>query len=159
MRGPGSGGGPLRAVRGRGVAGLATAIAIVVGAVAGCSGGGATPVPSVTVAAATPPPSHVSAPTSTGTVTGTATAPAAPTATPAGAGLFTPAGSMDAARVNGTLLRDGRVLMVGGHDDSGDALGSAQLFDPRSGAYSGAAGTLASARFDPAVVELQDGHA
>ena len=35
MRGPGSGGGPLRPVRGRGVAGLATAIAIAVAAVAG----------------------------------------------------------------------------------------------------------------------------
>jgi hypothetical protein len=153
MRGPGSGGGLLRPVHGRGIGGLATVLALAIAAVAGCSGGQVTPVPSAAVAAATPPPSPVSAPTATET----ATILVARTATPAGAGLFTPAGSMDATRVNATLLRDGRVLMVGGNDDSDNALASALLFDPRSGAYSRVAGTLASARLDPAVVELQDG--
>jgi hypothetical protein len=53
-------------------------------------------------------------------------------------GRFKPAGPMSAYRDNATatLLNDGRVLIVGGSNDSGTPLASAELYDPASNAFS-----------------------
>jgi len=53
-------------------------------------------------------------------------------------GRFKPAGPMSAYRDNATatLLNDGRVLIVGGSNDSGTPLASAELYDPAANAFS-----------------------
>jgi len=50
---------------------------------------------------------------------------------------FTPTGSMSTTRENftATLLRDGRVLMVGGSANGVDTISSAELYDPRTGKF------------------------
>jgi hypothetical protein len=62
-------------------------------------------------------------------------------------GTFTPTGSMGTARMvhTATLLQDGRVLVTGGiHLTSSDnsALGDAELYDPASGTFAPAAGSM-----------------
>ena len=55
-------------------------------------------------------------------------------------GSFSPTGSMRTPREGhtATLLRDGRVLIVGGSDNGIHTLDSAEIYDPASGAFSGA---------------------
>jgi Putative Ig domain/Galactose oxidase, central domain/Kelch motif len=55
-------------------------------------------------------------------------------------GLFTPTGNMNQARLQHTmsLLPDGRVLVEGGQDTSGNVVGSAEIFDPNANQAVGA---------------------
>ena len=73
-------------------------------------------------------------------------------------GLFTPTGSMGAARVaaEATQLRNGKILMVRGQDASGNALASVELFDPITGTFS-PTGSLLTARLNPTVTLLGNG--
>ena len=75
---------------------------------------------------------------------------------------FTPAGSglMPSERTyhTATLLKDGRVLIAGGMNRMGKALGSAILFDPRSGKFI-PTGRMAEPRYNAAAVQLPDGRA
>ncbi len=71
-------------------------------------------------------------------------------------GTFTGAGSTQVERLNAVLLGDGRVLMVGGRDNSNRAQASAELFDPGSDAYLPAS-SMTEPRIDPSVTVLQDG--
>lgn len=66
---------------------------------------------------------------------------------PGAAGGFAPTGSLTTARFahTATLLRGGKVLVVGGSDRIGANLASAEIFDPASGQWS-SAGAMASAR-------------
>ncbi|MGD0247541.1 MAG: kelch repeat-containing protein [Candidatus Limnocylindrales bacterium] len=60
-------------------------------------------------------------------------------------GRFKPAGPMSTYRDNATatLLNDGRVLIVGGNDEGGFSLASAELYDPAVNAFSATGTTLA----------------
>src|SRR5689334_22361884 len=57
-------------------------------------------------------------------------------------GTFTPTGSMNTARWNhtATLLLNGKVLIVGGVQESGGA--SAELYDPCTGTFNAAGNTI-----------------
>jgi N-acetylneuraminic acid mutarotase len=55
-----------------------------------------------------------------------------------------------------TLLRDGRVLIVGGRDDSGKLLASAWLYDPAGVGWAPTA-HMAAARYDHTATLLKDG--
>ncbi|HEY3054122.1 MAG TPA: kelch repeat-containing protein [Thermoanaerobaculia bacterium] len=55
-----------------------------------------------------------------------------------------------------TLLRDGRVLVSGGSDDSGNAIGPAEIFNPVTGAWSMAHANVVP-RIGHAAVLLRDG--
>ena len=72
-------------------------------------------------------------------------------------GVFAPGSSMNTVRYlhTATLLKDGRVLIVGGSNGT-TALGSAEIFNPASGTFS-LTGSLATARFYPAATLLPDG--
>src|SRR5438093_3286731 len=71
---------------------------------------------------------------------------------------FTPTGNMHVARAGhqATLLRDGRVLVTGGYDNSGSAIARAEIFSAATGMWSLAAGNIV-ARMDHAATRLQDG--
>lgn len=73
-------------------------------------------------------------------------------------GLFSPTGNLVTARYNpaSLLLPDGKVLVVGGENASGQALASTELYDPSSGTFS-ATGNLAVPRANLAVTLLRDG--
>jgi hypothetical protein len=51
-------------------------------------------------------------------------------------------------------LRDGSVLIAGGVDKAGKALGSGEIYDPSRGTFTDVSGALASPRFDRAAVLL-----
>lgn len=65
--------------------------------------------------------------------------------------LFTPTGGMHVARAGhqATLLRDTRVLVTGGFDNSGRAVARAESFSAMTGRWSVAAGNIV-ARMDHA---------
>ncbi len=68
--------------------------------------------------------------------------------------------AMDSARTRhaAALLADGRVLLAGGHDDTYESVTSAALFDPATKTFT-PTGSLAQARYDLALVALDDGRA
>jgi Galactose oxidase, central domain/Kelch motif len=70
---------------------------------------------------------------------------------------FSPTGTMTVARMNptATLLRDGRVLIVGGSDGTND-LGSAELYDPKTGTFR-PTGPMNIGRATPTATLLGDG--
>jgi large repetitive protein len=70
---------------------------------------------------------------------------------------FTPTGSMATGRDHhtATLLSDGRVLIAGG-DEEGQALASAEVYDPKTGMFS-ATGSMATARENHTATLLSDG--
>lgn len=78
----------------------------------------------------------------------------------ANTGTFTPTGSMAYPRAGhtATLLRDGRVLIVGGIDasDGIDNLATAELYDPATGQF-GPTGSLAQGRAHHTATILGDG--
>jgi galactose oxidase-like protein len=73
-------------------------------------------------------------------------------------GRFHPTGSMHVARKHhtATLLRDGRVLIVGGEDNNGHALETAELYNPFSGTFH-SAGRMLSAHDSGTATLLNDG--
>ena len=54
------------------------------------------------------------------------------------------------------LLADGRVLLVGGQDDNGATLASAEIFDPKTGKFT-ATGSMKDPRWGQTETVLQDG--
>ena len=73
-------------------------------------------------------------------------------------GTWTFTGSMHDARTlhTATLLLDGRVLVVGGQDASGNSLHSAELYDPNTGNWS-LTGSLNEGRISHTATLLSDG--
>src|SRR6267143_974733 len=71
---------------------------------------------------------------------------------------FNNTGSLGSARRNhtATLLPNGKVLVAGGFDNSGNGLASAELYDPASGTWS-AAGSLTTARYSHTATLLPNG--
>jgi len=139
---------------------------------------GATEAPSGHLAGSPAKSAYTSVDTlSAGTPTGSTTAvptplptcsPEKPIGTPApGSGSFTPTGSLVTATADAsaTLLRDGRVLVVGGRADVSPGGGlprrpgpasSAELYDPATGTF-GATGSLSHARFNHTATLLPNG--
>jgi hypothetical protein len=77
-------------------------------------------------------------------------------------GTFTATGSMATARVShtATLLSSGKVLVAGGIQGTGTAttvLAEAELYDPASGSFAPAAGSLATARYNHTATLLNTG--
>src|SRR3954452_12870109 len=74
------------------------------------------------------------------------------------AGTWTATGSLNTARTahTATLLPSGKVLVAGGRDANGDALASAELYDPLTGAWT-PTGSLNTARFDHTATLLPNG--
>ena len=78
-------------------------------------------------------------------------------------GAFAATGDMGTARTShtATSLTDGRVLVVGGWDDTATNLSSAEVFDPLllagTGGFSAAAGSMNTVRTDHSAVLLTDG--
>jgi N-acetylneuraminic acid mutarotase len=76
-------------------------------------------------------------------------------------GTFAPTGSMTTPREShtATLLRNGKVLVTGGHKDRREAMtvfASAELYDPESGRFT-ATGNMARARHKHGATLLADG--
>jgi hypothetical protein len=71
---------------------------------------------------------------------------------------FYSTGSMSSVRTfqTATLLADGDVLIAGGADNSGTALASAELYDPKTGTFK-ATGSMTHARFGQTSTLLADG--
>src|SRR5208337_557126 len=109
-------------------------------ALPGCSGSGNQTV--FVVVTPTPTP----APTST------------PTATPTPLSPFSATGSMTIARKShtATLLATGQVLVVGGRDNNGNVLASAELYDPASGKFT-ATGSMSDSRESHTAALLTNG--
>jgi len=72
---------------------------------------------------------------------------------------FTATGILNVARACDTitLLDDGTVLIVGGSDSSGNALSSAEIYDPSSGMFTTIPGSLAAPRLNHSATRLKDG--
>ncbi|MBI4916303.1 MAG: right-handed parallel beta-helix repeat-containing protein [Acidobacteria bacterium] len=72
---------------------------------------------------------------------------------------FTPGGGMNMTQARASHsaapLADGRVLIVGGEDPSGNSLNSAEVWDPSTGAFT-VTGSLAAARSAHGAVALSD---
>lgn len=73
-------------------------------------------------------------------------------------GTFTVTDAMVDARADhvATLLSDGRVLLVGGRDETGARLTTAEIFDPATEEFT-ATGSMAVARAEAAIATLPDG--
>jgi hypothetical protein len=73
-------------------------------------------------------------------------------------GTFSPTGSMTTAREDhtATLLRDGRVLIVGGDDATSHGLATAELYDPKTGTFS-PTGSMSTTRGFHTATLLADG--
>lgn len=74
-------------------------------------------------------------------------------------GTFTPTGSLNTERVfhTGTLLDDGTVLITGGKSSTAAALGSAELYNPATGAFSVTPATLNDSRQSHVATLLNNG--
>ena len=70
---------------------------------------------------------------------------------------FTTAMSVSRQNHTVTLLADGKVLVAGGRDSSGNRLSSADVFDPSTGNFTPAAGTMTTARENHTATRLNDG--
>ena len=147
--------------RGRGMTLLAAA-ALLLGGGALAAGSGILRLPSVVPPV--PDPSVVAvATTSPDATSPSPSESAAPSASPipvAGpGGVWIPTGSMVTPRYGHSAVRlqDGRVLVVGGEGDYGEAdLTSAELYDPATGTWSATGNMLEAARPVPATL-LRDG--
>jgi len=75
-----------------------------------------------------------------------------------GNSVFVPVGNMVTARWGhtATLLPNGKILIVGGRDSSGNYLASAELYDPTTQTFS-ATGSLVTGRADHTATLLPDG--
>ena len=71
---------------------------------------------------------------------------------------FSPTGSMSTSREDhtATLLRDGRVLIIGGNDLGSHTTASAEIYDPKTGAFT-PTGSMATARGFHTATLLADG--
>jgi hypothetical protein len=69
---------------------------------------------------------------------------------------FAPSGSFDRTQFTAVLLRDGRVLLLGGTDHAGATVADTSVFDPRTGAIS-ITGPMRTPRFSPGAVVMPDG--
>ena len=74
-------------------------------------------------------------------------------------GFSATAGSMTAARAyhTATLLANGQVLFTGGSDATGNALNSAELYDPTTGVFTATVGNMVRARQNHVAALLPDG--
>jgi len=120
-------------------------VVLLVLVLAGCSTG--SPTSSATGPADTAHPSY--------------TLPASPTAMPSPTpahGTFTETGAMSTYREGetATLLKDGKVLVVGGQDGSDQPLTSAEIYDPTSGQFS-LTGSMVGAQTNHSASLLADG--
>jgi len=123
---------------------------LLIGAnVAACTATSATASPTIffqvsTTPTATPAPTPIPTP--------------AVTAPPSSAPGFGPTGSMATGRSDhyATLLSDGRVLLVGGYNEPGVSLASAELYDPRTSTFN-PTGSMRTARHAPFATPLSDG--
>jgi N-acetylneuraminic acid mutarotase len=123
-------------------------------------------VPRLVTVTVTPQPTSTSTPISTPTAVPSPTATAVPSPTPTAVPSPTPvsavkwssAGSMAMARGfhTATLLRDGRVLIVGGLTALDTDTASAEIFDPTTTTFS-LTGSLNTARHDHTATLLPDG--
>src|SRR6267142_771754 len=73
-------------------------------------------------------------------------------------GLFTPTGSMNAARFwhSATLLNDGTVLLAGGMDTVGTVVNNAELYDPTTAAFT-ATSSMSATRYTHTATLLNKG--
>ncbi len=73
-------------------------------------------------------------------------------------GTFSPTGSMSTPREDhtATLLRDGRVLIVGGDDATSHGIATAELYDPKTGTFT-STGSMAAPRGLHTATLLADG--
>jgi hypothetical protein len=72
---------------------------------------------------------------------------------------FTATGSMLKPRAEhvATLLNDGRVLIAGGIDNSGNAPASAEVYNPATGLFGTSVVSMSDGREDPSIAMLFDG--
>src|SRR3954447_3252900 len=129
-------------------------VVLLMAATAVSCGGTITPTSEATGSPGVPATATSTSSASSPSFTPTPTAPA-PTPTPVPTGTWNDAGSMARGRASApaVLLRDGRVLIVGGGNQIG---ATAELWDPGTDAWS-PTGSLNKPRADFALVRLADG--